>query len=139
MTHYPPNTVRDLLKTDQVTDATRQVLTERLDAPSHPPTFFTVQECDLLQAICRRLIPQDDHTELIDIAGNIDERLSQQKSDGWRYDVMPADGDAYKLGLKAIEAYQPNSRIFFLEPFKRMRHRARSGNNFPPTAFLRNY
>ncbi|SOD96605.1 gluconate 2-dehydrogenase subunit 3 family protein [Spirosoma fluviale] len=100
---YPPNTVRDLLKTDQVTEATRQELTERLNTSSHPPTFFTAQECDLLQAICRRLIPQDDHEQLIDIAGNIDKRLTENKGDGWRYDVMPADGDAYKLGLKGID------------------------------------
>ncbi|GAB3037282.1 gluconate 2-dehydrogenase subunit 3 family protein [Spirosoma pulveris] len=115
MTHYPPNTVRDLLKTDQVTDATRQALTERLEAPTHPPTFFTTQECDFLQAICRRLIPQDDHTGSIDIAGNIDKRLSQQKSDGWRYDVMPADGDAYKLGLKGIDE---SALLLFQQPFQ---------------------
>lgn len=115
MTRYPSNTVRDLLKTDQVTDATRQVLTERLDAPVHRPTFFTAQECDLLQAVCMRLVPQDDHPELIDIAGNIDKRLSQQKSDGWRYDTMPTDGDAYKLGLKAIDE---SSLLRFGQPFQ---------------------
>ncbi|GAB2548553.1 gluconate 2-dehydrogenase subunit 3 family protein [Spirosoma aerophilum] len=115
MIHYPPRTVRDLLKTDQVTEATRQVLTERLDAPSHPPTFFTTQEYNFLQAICRRLILQDDNDQPIDIAGNIDKRLSQQKSDGWRYDVMPADGDAYKLGLKAIDE---SAVILFQQPFQ---------------------
>lgn len=111
--HYPKHTVRDLLKSDQVTDATRQVLTERLALPSHPPTFFTAQECNLLQAICMRLIPQDDHEQLIDIAGNIDKRLTEQKSDGWRYDVMPADGDAYKLGLKGIDE---SARLLFQQP-----------------------
>lgn len=36
------------------------------------------------------------------MAGEIDKRLAQNGSDGWRYDVMPADGDAYTLGLAGI-------------------------------------
>ncbi len=103
MPHYPHNTVRNLLKTNQVTEATRQALTERLNDPPRQPTFFSASEFALLQAVCNRLVPQDEHDKRIDIAGSIDKRLSQNKSDGWRYDVMPADGDAYKLGLVGID------------------------------------
>ena len=98
-----PNTVRALLATEHVTDATRQVLTERLNAPLQLPTFFSADEFALLQAICNRLIPQNDRPEFIDIAGGIDKRLIQNKTNGWRYDIMPADGDAYKQGLAGIE------------------------------------
>ena len=101
--HYPSGTVRALLQTDQVTEATRQILTERLTASPHQPTFFTADEFTLLVAICDRLIPQDEGLQRIDIAGGIDKRLTEQKSDGWRYDVMPADEDAYKSGLKGME------------------------------------
>ncbi len=81
---YPPGTVRALLQTDHVTDATRQTLTRRLGAlPYTNPQFFTVEEFALLQAICDRLIPQTDHPDRVDIAGGIDERLTQQKGNGW--------------------------------------------------------
>ena len=103
--HYPAGTVRTLLNTDQVTDATRQALIQRLNAPLRQPTFFTTNEFTLLQAVCARLIPQDDRLKAdpIDIAGGIDKRLTERTSNGWRYNAMPADGDAYRLGLVGID------------------------------------
>lgn len=111
---YPTGTVRALLDTAQVTEATRQAITERLTAPPRQPTFFSADEFALLQTICDRLIPQNEDAEHIDIAGGIDRRLSEQKSDGWRYDTMPADGDAYKLGLKGIDE---SAQILFKQRF----------------------
>ncbi|MFD2932192.1 gluconate 2-dehydrogenase subunit 3 family protein [Spirosoma flavum] len=113
--HYPAGTVRALLDTDLVTEATRQALTERLNTPTHQPSFFSADEFALLQAVCARLIPQDDRSEPIDIAGNIDKRLSENKSDGWRYDTMPADGDAYKMGLKGIDE---SAQLTFQQSFQ---------------------
>lgn len=113
--HYPPGTVRALLKTDQITEPTRRVLTERLNAPPHQPTFFTANEFSLLQTVCDRLIPQDDRPEWIDIAGQIDKRLSENESDGWRYDTMPADGEAYKSGLKGIDE---SAQLLFQKSFQ---------------------
>lgn len=101
--HYPVGTVRALLSTDQVTEATRQALTERLNAPAHQPAFFTSDEYALLTAIGDRLIPQDDCPERVNIVAGIDHRLAEGKSDGWRYDEMPADGDAYRLGLRGVD------------------------------------
>ena len=101
--HYPAGTVRTLLATNQVTDATRQALTERLTASPRQPHFFSESEFRLLQLICNRLIPQDNDKESIDIAGGIDERLTKNESDGWRYDTMPPDGDAFKLGLAGVD------------------------------------
>lgn len=115
--HYPDGTVRALLATDQITEATRQALTERLTAAPQQPQFFSASELGLLQAICNRLIPQDERTERIDIAGSIDKRLAQNKSDGWRYDVMPADGDAYKLGLAGVDE---TARLLFLQSFQQL-------------------
>ncbi len=113
--HYPDGTVRALLETDQVTDVTRRTLTERLNAlPRSNPTFFTSDECTLLQAVCERLVPQTDRPEQIDIAGGIDERLTENKSNGWRYDTMPPDREAYRLGLKAINE---SAQALFDQPF----------------------
>ncbi|WP_018618586.1 gluconate 2-dehydrogenase subunit 3 family protein [Spirosoma luteum] len=100
---YPNGTVRALLLTNQVTEVTRQALTERLETSYRKPDFFSETAFGLLKAICRRLVPQDENQPHIDIAGGIDERLVQNKSDGWRYDTMPADGEAYKLGLAGVE------------------------------------
>ncbi|MFD2574008.1 gluconate 2-dehydrogenase subunit 3 family protein [Spirosoma soli] len=118
MAQYPAGTVRALLKTDQVTDATRRILIKRLDAtPCTNPTFFTATEFTLLQAVCDRLIPQTDRPEYIDIAGGIDERLSENKTNGWRYDTMPSDHEAYQLGLKGIDE---SAQILFDQPFGKL-------------------
>ena len=113
--HYPDGTVRALLLTDDVTEATRQALTERLETTPPKPDFFSKTEFHLLEAICSRLIPQDEGKPSIDIAGGIDERLVQNKSDGWRYDTMPADGEAYKLGLAGVDE---TASILFESPFQ---------------------
>ncbi|WP_461103182.1 gluconate 2-dehydrogenase subunit 3 family protein [Spirosoma koreense] len=99
--HYPEGTVRALLQTRQVTEATRQALTERLTAPDYTHAFFAESEFLLLEAICDRLLPQDNGRR-IPVAPVIDQRLAENGSDGWRYDVMPPDGMAYKAGLAAV-------------------------------------
>lgn len=113
MTKYPTGTISELLKTDQVTEPTRQALTERFNAPHRlEPTFFTVDEYDLLRIICDRLIPQTDQ---IDLVGAVDERLAANKTNGWRYDTMPADGEAYRLGLKGMDE---SAQLLFGNPFR---------------------
>lgn len=114
---YPPNTVRALLDTDQVTDVTRQVLTERLKAPSRQPVFFSSDEYSLLEAVCNRLIPQDDGMHTIEIWGGIDDRLAQNKSNGWRYDTMPGDHEAYRRGLAGIEE---SAQALFQQSFQQL-------------------
>ncbi|CCH56674.1 hypothetical protein BN8_06055 [Fibrisoma limi BUZ 3] len=104
--HYPEGTVRALLNTDHVTPATRTTLEARLSlhAP-YEPQFFTASEYVLLKAVCDRLIPQTgSDTDYINIARGIDERLTRNESNGWRYDSMPPDQDAYQLGLAGLEA-----------------------------------
>lgn len=108
--------IRSLLQTDLVTEPTRQVLTERLNAPVREPTFFSVEEFILLQAICHRLTPQDGRPEpeRVDVAGCIDQRLTENKSNGWRYDEMPPDPEAYRMGLCGIDE---SARLLFDKPF----------------------
>ncbi|MDB5239847.1 MAG: hypothetical protein JWP57_472 [Spirosoma sp.] len=114
---YPPNTVRSLLSTDYVTDVTRQVLTERLSAPSRQPEFFSAAEYSLLETVCHRLIPQDDGLQIIEIWGSIDDRLAENKSNGWRYDTMPTDHEAYRRGLAGLEE---SAQGLFQQPFQRL-------------------
>lgn len=102
---YPAGTVRALLDTDHVSEATKAALQARLDRPDvREPAFLTADEFATLRAVCDRLIPQPDRAEPIDIAGEIDRRLASGASDGWRYDVLPADGAMYRAFLGGLEA-----------------------------------
>ena len=102
---YPPETVRALLATELVTDATRDALLERLVPPPAEPQFFTEPEMATLRAVCARLFPQPDRPEVpIDVAAVIDQRLKTGEGDGWRYAALPPDEEAYRQGLAALNA-----------------------------------
>lgn len=85
-------------------EATRKAVTERVDK-SAALRFFSEEEAALLDAIIDRLMPQDDRSETrtIRILPIIDERLSKNSLNGFRYEGMPPDRDAYQLGIQAIE------------------------------------
>ncbi len=103
MPHYPEGTVRALLETDLVTPATRAALEARL-APQtdYAPQFFDADTYQLLQAVAARVFPQPDRATPIELAPNVDKRLLEGRADGWRYDAMPPDREAYRLGLGGI-------------------------------------
>lgn len=103
-THYPPGTVRALLTTDHVSPRTREALTARLNRQSGPLRFFTDKEADTLQHLADRLIPQPPQAGyVVDLVSLMDQRLADNESDGWRYDVLPADQDAYRRALRGID------------------------------------
>ncbi|MBT2556996.1 gluconate 2-dehydrogenase subunit 3 family protein [Hymenobacter sp. ISL-91] len=103
MPHYPEGTVRALLQTDLVTPATRAALEARLTAPgAYEPQFFDADTYRLLQAVAARIYPQPDRETPIALAPAVDARLLRGDADGWRYDSMPPDREAYRLGLGGI-------------------------------------
>lgn len=83
--------------------ATRDAVLERLYEVA-APRFFSAEQLEVLAAVCARLLPQDDRDaeHRIALAPQIDRRLADEKSDGYRYENMPPDGEAYVLGLSAI-------------------------------------
>lgn len=86
-------------------EATRKVVVARVhDVP--PIRFFSPEEAELMQTICDRLLPQDDRDEehKIPVVNYIDNRLYHRRIDGYRYEDMPPDHEAHRLGLQAIEA-----------------------------------
>ena len=103
---YPPGTTQRLLPTDLVTPKTREVLAARIAAYEKPgapePRFFTTAEFATLEAVCARLIPQPDREHPIDLAGAIDQRLAAGKGNGWRYDTMPPDGEAFRRAIQGL-------------------------------------
>lgn len=84
--------------------ATQNVVTERIE---NVPAirFFSVEETQLLEAITERVLPQDDRAEdrTIPIVSAIDERLFKNALNGFRYEDMPPDREAYRMGIKAID------------------------------------
>jgi hypothetical protein len=86
-------------------EATRAVVLRRVEVVP-PIRFFLPQEARLLKAVCDRILPQDDRDDShkIPIVNSIDQRLFENRMDGYRYEFMPDDGDAYRMGLQGIEA-----------------------------------
>ncbi len=100
---YPQNSVKQLLPTELVTGPTRQALQQRLNRqPTIQPQFFSVEAFAILQAVSRRLILQDENRDTVDLAGMFDEQIGQNQDDGWRYNAMPPDQEAYRRGLQGI-------------------------------------
>ena len=106
-------TLLALLDTPAVTPATRRVLRARLDgAPGlvpgaePPPRWFAATEYAALRAACARLldIADGDAPSADWVAAAIDHRLAHGASDGWRYDALPPDGEAYRRLLAALDA-----------------------------------
>ena len=102
---YPSGTVRALLDTPHVSEATRAAVQARLDAPAaYAPQFLAPETYTLLEAVAARLFPQPDRPEQpIALAPAVDQRLAEGRADGWRYDALPPDREAYRLGLGGIQ------------------------------------
>jgi hypothetical protein len=86
-------------------EATRRVVEKRVrEIP--PIRFFSPDEQRTMEALCETALPQDDRDEdhRIPIVPFIDERLWKGRGDGYRYEDMPPDGDAYRLGIEGVDA-----------------------------------
>lgn len=99
--YYPG--YRTLAQQDYWDEATRKTVKDRI-ASSPPVRFFSSDEVALLQAVIDRVLPQDDRTAetRVPILPGIDERLYNNELNGYRYEDMPPDREAYRLGLRAI-------------------------------------
>ncbi|MBW4027004.1 MAG: gluconate 2-dehydrogenase subunit 3 family protein [Acidobacteria bacterium] len=84
--------------------ATRELVTHRVDKTPSTIRFFSQEEADVLTAIIDRLMPQDDRASMrtISVLPVIDERLFTNSLNGFRYEDMPSDREAYRLGINAI-------------------------------------
>jgi hypothetical protein len=84
-------------------DQTRDVVRQRLE--NIPPIrFFTDQEVRDLAAVVARILPQTERREFerVPIVPWIDAKLYEDKRDGYRYEGMPPQREAWRLGLKGI-------------------------------------
>ena len=84
-------------------EQTRRVITRRLSIDPGP-RFFTVEEFRTVSAIAVRIVPQPVDRPPIPVAALIDDKLHRGTSDGYRLAGTPRDGEAWRLGLRALDA-----------------------------------
>jgi hypothetical protein len=84
-------------------EATQGVVAGRTQEAA-PLRFFSQEEAALLNAVIDRILPQDDRAErfVVPILPVIDDRLHKNALNGFRYDDMPPDQEAYRLAIQAI-------------------------------------
>ena len=88
--------------------ATRKVVLDRVnDVPEI--RFFKPEQARMLEAVCARILPQDDRDEAhkIPIVPWIDERLFTDRHDGYRFEDMPPDREAYRSGTSRYRRHCP--------------------------------
>jgi hypothetical protein len=64
--------------------------------------FFTPAEQATATALCDLLLDQSGDPR-VPVAQFIDTRLAEQETDGWRYDDMPEDGQAWRACLGSLD------------------------------------
>ncbi|MFC4454813.1 gluconate 2-dehydrogenase subunit 3 family protein [Deinococcus sonorensis] len=95
------DTLEQLLLSGHVTAPTRRVLEERLHR-TFERRFFSEAEFRVLQAAAARLVPHDPAH--LNLAGVVDDRLAEDRTDGWRYADTPPDPQAMRDLLAALPA-----------------------------------
>ena len=65
--------------------------------------FFTPDEQAVATALCDQLLDESEHGRL-PVVNLIDSRLAEQETDGWRYEDMPEDSQAWRDTLAALDA-----------------------------------
>jgi hypothetical protein len=75
-----------------------------LSRVGRPPDirFFTLAEEAAATALCDRLLGQDGEPKVA-VVPQIDTRLAEQETDGWRYADMPEDGQAWRDSLRFLD------------------------------------
>jgi hypothetical protein len=104
VTRYPSYDVLDKWSSLDWDAQTRSVVRRRLD--EIPPIRFLVGvEVALLEAVVERIIPQPDRTatDKVPVVPWIDEKLHHDWRDGYRYEDMPSQRVAWRLGLAGID------------------------------------
>lgn len=103
-TEHPRFPGYDVLSRRQNWDAqTEAVVVKRL-RPTRVRSFFSEQE----EAVCRPLLDRllaNDGPSKIPVFEMIDDRLSLGYTDGWRYDDMPSDDQAWRRSLAELHAH----------------------------------
>jgi hypothetical protein len=73
--------------------------------PAPDPCFFGPQEEATIAALLDRLLGQEGRPEgRVPLARLVDARLAEGQTDGWRYEDLPEDGQAWRDILRHLDA-----------------------------------
>lgn len=100
---YPGYDVLTKRFTPSWNEQTRQVIDRRLATPREP-RFFTSEEFETVEALAARLAPQPEGRAPIPVAALVDDKLHHDRSDGYRHAAMPREREAWRQGLRALDA-----------------------------------
>ncbi len=81
--------------------ATREVVEHRL-GPAPSPRFFSLEEEPICRALVDRLLAQDREPR-VPVFEMVDARLAEGQEDGYRYQDMPPDAEAWRASLRALD------------------------------------
>ena len=112
-------------------EKTREVIRRRL-AIAPEPRFFTAVEFETVNAIAARIVPQPTTRPPIPVVALVDRKLDEGVMDGYRVPGMPRDAEAWRTGLRALEAeaqsaYQTRFAALSGERQDTLLHRAEAG------------
>jgi hypothetical protein len=93
----------DFIASERVSPKTREVLEARMQTPPVREGVLSAAQFATLSAILDRVIPQEEPK--LDLAAYVLDRLTTGKGDGWRYDVLPPDADAYRQALDRLAGF----------------------------------
>lgn len=99
---YPDYDVLAKRSSPSWNDKTRDVISHRL-AIGGEPKFFSADEFATVQALAARIVPQAPTQPPIPVAALVDDKLHQNRQDGYRHAGMPREREAWRLGLKALD------------------------------------
>jgi len=83
-------------------EVTKGVVLARLSAGGQLQ-FFTKEQEPTARALIDRLLAQDEEPR-IPVVEMIDQRLGERRGDGYRYDDMPEDWDAFTASIAGLDA-----------------------------------
>src|SRR5690242_17150892 len=99
-------------------EQTWQVVQERI-AGDPAARFLSDDEVETLEAVVERIIPQSDRTreQRVPIVPWIDAKLFHDRRDGYRYEDMPPQREAWQL---AIEGFDQAARAHYGRSFREL-------------------
>lgn len=98
-------TFTELLETDLVTAATREVLLGRFGAAEdYEPRFFNADDYATLISVCTALAPSGV-VPFYFVPSEIDKRLNDGSGNGWRYAKLPPDGETFRLFFRGFNEF----------------------------------
>jgi hypothetical protein len=105
---YPGYNVLAKRDTTSWNAQTRQAIDSRLTV-SLEPRFFSRNEWRTLGAICDRIMPQPTDRPPVPLPAYVDQKMADNVLDGYRYALLPAQGEAWQRALAALNAEASSS------------------------------